>query len=97
MRPKSAIEAPGYVRTIAVSADGRFLACGGSIGDNDEERGLVSLVDLSLGKVILQREGEFGLITSVAFDPRGGRLAFSSRDTEVLVWRYEVELKNARP
>ena len=94
---KSVIDLPGYVRTIAVSADGQWLACGGAIGGVNEERGVVSLVDLSDGKIVLQREGEFGLVTSVAFDSRGGRLAFSSRDTEVLVWQYAAELKNARP
>jgi WD40 repeat protein len=93
---KSEIAFPGFVRTIAVSADGRWLACGGFIGRIDEGRGLVSLVDLSVGKIVLQREGEFGLVTSVAFDPRGGRLAFSSQETEVLVWQFADELKGDR-
>jgi WD40 repeat protein len=70
---------PGGIRSIAVSADGRYVLSGGS----DRK---VKMWDAASGKLIRTMGGHAALIWSVAFSADGTHAISGSADTTMRVW-----------
>lgn len=68
-----------YVRCIAFSLDGKWLASGS--GDCT-----VRLWDVATGSTLRELEGHTALVEGVAFSPDGKRLASASEDGSVRLW-----------
>ncbi len=73
-------EAPGKVKALAVSLDGKYLASGGT--DKD-----ITLWDAETGnKLPYSFKGHEGTISGLAFSPDGKYLASASYDNTAILW-----------
>ncbi|HEV7473456.1 MAG TPA: hypothetical protein VGN90_05355 [Pyrinomonadaceae bacterium] len=88
-RPNQTVVAPGHVRAMAFSPDGKILAVGG--GSSEAESGLVTLWDTQTHKPLdLHIRGHQGVgvdVTSLAFSPTDNRiLAVGGTDKTIELW-----------
>jgi WD40 repeat protein len=71
---------------VAISPDGRLLACGGMDG-------AVWLWELPSGRLVTKLIGHRSWVQSIAFSPDGKRLVSGGLDTTALVWDLTPYLK----
>jgi RNA polymerase sigma factor (sigma-70 family) len=64
-------EFPGGYGSVAVSPDGRFIACGGWGRGDDVNAGVVRLYELATGKPVRELHGHQSRIDLLAFSPDG--------------------------
>lgn len=70
------------LRSLALSADGRYLAWGTGTLKTGEAR----VEDFATGEVLFTLGGHGGFVDAIAFDPRGRWVATGSYDHAVRVW-----------
>jgi WD40 repeat protein len=78
---------PGSTKAMAVSPDGRLMACGG--------HHFVSVYDLTAGKVVYTFETK-GELIALAFSPGGHTLAALQNRDEVILWEMLTGKERAR-
>ena len=71
----------GAIYALALSPDGALLAAG---GPPDDPR--VEIWDVAAGKLLQTLSGSDTAIASMAFQPRGGRLAIATLDGKLTLW-----------
>jgi len=69
----------GIIKSLVFNPQGDTLASG-------SDEGVVSIWEVSNGKLQRMLEGHEDSVFSVVFDPQGGMLASASRDTTVKIW-----------
>jgi hypothetical protein len=70
------------LRTLDVSADGKYFAVGGA----DK---MISVFDLSTGELKAKLEGHKGWVRSVKFSPDGKSIASAGHDKRIFIWELE--------
>ncbi|MGE3852510.1 MAG: protein kinase [Planctomycetota bacterium] len=85
----------GYIAALAASADGRWIASGGSEGDNTiwihDRQGRVASRKLVLGDFHAKTTSHARAVRSLAFSPDGTRLVSGSVDTSARVWDLQTD------
>jgi len=74
-----------FVKAVAFSRDGRYLAVGGS-----DQAGFVQLWDLTTNKLGAKFVGHTGAVVAVDFDRAGARLLTASTDGTARLWNRET-------
>ena len=81
-----------FVPPIAFSADGRYLALGGSVGPAVDDcrpprcQGRLHVWDLRTGQRVLASDSKFARVMSLAFARDGGFIVTGHADGSVVVW-----------
>jgi WD40 repeat protein len=79
--------AEGKIFTIALSADDKYLAVGGFIGDHSKGRtDTIRIYDFQTGQIIKLLKGHKDVINNLEFSPDGNYLASASADGTVIIW-----------
>jgi WD40 repeat protein len=80
----------GYIYTMALSPDGRWLAVGGFMapghGVRDEDVGDIRLYDFATGELEALLKGHANAIFGLAFSPDSKRLISGSFDKAAIIW-----------
>jgi WD40 repeat protein len=79
----------GKVFAMALSPDGKWLAAGGWLGGNREERDSIRLYDFASGELKALLKGHRNVVYGLAFSPDGTRLISGSADQVAILWHVE--------
>ena len=71
------------LNALALSADGRWLASGGTDG-------VVTLWDVETGRAVTWLTGSYGAVSTLAFSPSGDRLYGAGQDSVIKVWTLDA-------
>ncbi len=84
---KTTVPGGGDLASVALSADGRILAAGGTVGETG-----IRLWDVSSGRELGVLEGHRNYVTSLLFWPDGKTLASGGADNTIRIWDVEKKL-----
>lgn len=84
----------GKLYSADISPDGKFLAVGGWLTNNDSEYGRIRIINLETGKLVYNLTGHTDVVFGLAFSPDGRYLASGSADKSVRI--YEITPTNGR-
>jgi WD40 repeat protein len=82
-KAKMILKPSSRVNSVAISADGRYLASGGRTEDAKAE---LLLWDFKTGKQLAKLDGHRGYVCSVAFSPDSTMLASVGSQANVILW-----------
>lgn len=88
---KRVLACPGGVCSMALSHDGRLLACGASGSGSDSNCSPISIFRVADGKLVIRLEGHEHQVHGLAFGPDDKWLISTSLDRSVRKWDLSTE------